>query len=1078
MKPYKKQRYLAPLFICLTTLAMAASGQSVPAKPNVLLIMSDDLRNWLGCYGDSQAHTPNLDRLAARGVVFKQAACVASLCNPSRTALITGMRPSATGVYANTVLWSDAVPDAMTLPLLFKNNGYYVSGAGKITHGTDDTVRQSDWNDYGAVGAEAITGPNPQSVDKWSWVIPDRDQDNPDYANTSYIVTRLKTPQSKPFFLACGIHRPHTNWDVPQKYFDMNPLDQIQQPPIKANDLNDIPPMGQQMANRNSSLTVLAIPGGLEKIIQAYRASISFMDAQVGRLLDTLDASPAKDNTIIVFCGDNGWHFGEKRHMTKITLWKEAVNVPLIWVVPGMTQPGTSCDRPVDLLSIFPTLCDLTGVPLPAQCTGPSLRPLLADPQATWNYPAMCTMYRGRHSLTDDRYRYIRYSDGTEELYDHATDPNEWTNIANDPQSASIKDRFITFLPTYEAPDKGDQITYTSAGTGPLMDSSKWSPAAIPVDEDANEWLIDNATHTRTATAAEPIFYGQTLTLQAGTLRPFHATGGTLTMNNLVLSGGTIKAHTLSGESGNFIIDFNQYETAGTFTLMSGIIKTETNALSRVTFRNGALAGSGTITISAADGSAPTSRVVFENTMSTEGFTGVFDVTSGRLELQTISATNASFGLTINGGKLYNTADIAVVNLVLGTSSIPNGTYTAADLVAMNAAYADAFAFPASTSNSITVATGSRQYTSTGTGSLNDSAKWSSGTAPVDGDANEWLVNNAAHIRTAGAGALFYGQTLIVQAGKVRPVSTAAASLTMNNLVLSGGTITTRESSSTGSFTIDLGQDGSAGTFTLNGGNLRNADLDGSNLIFRNGVLAGSGTINIEKTVAAATTRVVFDNTISTVGFTGVFEITSGSLELPTISAAKASFGLKMNGGKLYNNTAIAVKSLTIAGHVFPAGTYTYSNIGAAYQPYIGNNGGSITVVANAPQPPEDPYLVWSSSHNLGSEIGKTDDSDGDGVVNLVEYALGGNPTNDIDVGHKPTLSMGATGIDYVHVERNGTNIGIAYIVEVSDSLIAPNWTTSGIQIVRGLLDSDFNLVTNRISPVIKTNQFIRLIIK
>ncbi len=245
-------------------------------------------------------------------------------------------------------------------------------------------------------------------------------------------------------------------------------------------------------------------------------------------------------------------------------------------------------------------------------------------------------------------------------------------------------------------------------------------------------------------------------------------------------------------------------------------------------------------------------------------------------------------------------------------------------------------------------------YTSTGTGAINDSTKWSYGTAPSDGDTNEWLIDNAAHIKTSGTATTFYGQTLTVQAGKVRPVSTAAASLTMNNMVLSGGTITTREGGATRSFTLDLTQDGSAGTFTLNSGNLRNADPDGSNLIFRSGVLAGSGTIHIEKTVAAATTRVVFENTISTVGFTGIFDVTTGLLELPPISRANASFGLQIAGtGKLYNSTDIAVTAMTLGTTSFGSGIYVVADLSAAgYGAFFSDPTGSQTITVVHEQTP------------------------------------------------------------------------------------------------------------------------------
>ena len=454
----------------LLTALCVLGGQllAAEAKPNVLFIAIDDLRNWMGCYGDAQARTPHMDRLAARGVRFDRAYCGAPLCNPTRTSLITGMRPAVTGVYGNNVLWSRAVPDAMTIPLLFKQNGYYVSGAGKITHAS--SVRQSDWHDFGPVqdqneGGEDvgndITRRAPRKADtvvgKFSWhVVPNTNESAlVDYRITSYVIERLQKKQNQPFFLACGIHRPHVPWNVPQKYFDLYPLDKVRQPKINPNDLDDVGPVGKRMAHPELDAAIRSQAQGPEKVIQAYLAAVSFCDAQIGRLLDALDQSPYRDNTIIVFWGDHGWHHGEKQHWAKLVLWEEAARAPLLWVVPGVTKPGGACNRTVDFLSIFPTLCDLTGLPTPAQCKNPSIRALLADPKAAWDHPALTTMGQGNHAVRDERWRYIRYADGSEELYDHNADPLEWTNVANKPELASVKASLARWLPTENADDKG-----------------------------------------------------------------------------------------------------------------------------------------------------------------------------------------------------------------------------------------------------------------------------------------------------------------------------------------------------------------------------------------------------------------------------------------------------------------------------------------------------------------------------------------------------------------------------------------------------------------------------------------------
>jgi arylsulfatase A-like enzyme len=478
-----RNRSLALLLFTSIGLLGTASGTlaAEAGKPNVLFIAVDDLRNWLACYGDPQAKTPNIDRLAARGMRFNRAYCGAPLCNPTRTSLITGMRPAVTGVYQNDVKWSVAVPEAMTIPLLFKQNGYYVSGAGKITHAS--TVRDSDWHDFGPVqdqneGGEDV-GNDPvgrkakkadnQQYGKFAWhVVPNANESAlVDYRITSYVIERLQRKQDKPFFLACGIHRPHVPWNVPQKYFDLYPLAKIQQPKINPHDLDDVGPIGKKFAHPENDAEIRSQPQGPEKVIQAYLAATSFCDAQVGRLLDALDKSPYRDNTIIVFWGDHGWNHGEKQHWAKMVLWEESTRAPLLWVAPGVAKPGGVCERTVDFLSIFPTLCDLANLSTPAQCKNPSLRSLLADPASEWNRPALTTMGRGNHTVRDERWRYIRYSDGFEELYDHQADPLEWTNVATKPELAGVKANLAKWLPTENAPDKG------RTGDGPAQAKGK-----------------------------------------------------------------------------------------------------------------------------------------------------------------------------------------------------------------------------------------------------------------------------------------------------------------------------------------------------------------------------------------------------------------------------------------------------------------------------------------------------------------------------------------------------------------------------------------------------------------------------
>ncbi|MBK8042426.1 MAG: sulfatase [Haliscomenobacter sp.] len=273
-----------------------------------------------------------------------------------------------------------------------------------------------------------------------------------DFHTASWAIKELEKPHDKPFFIACGIFRPHMPWNVPQKYFDQFPLDQIVLPPYKPDDLNDIPLPGKRIADNgdHKALMKTGNPVALWKeAIQAYLASIAFADAQIGRVLDALEKSSYRENTIVVLWGDHGWHLGEKDHWRKFSLWEEATRSPLIWYVPGMTKPGSICDRSVDFMSIYPTLADLCGLPIPNHIEGPSIRSLLENPASSWKNPALTTFNFNNHSVRSDEWRYIRYNDGSEELYNEKTDPYEWTNLADNPKYKSVKKKLNKFLPKY-----------------------------------------------------------------------------------------------------------------------------------------------------------------------------------------------------------------------------------------------------------------------------------------------------------------------------------------------------------------------------------------------------------------------------------------------------------------------------------------------------------------------------------------------------------------------------------------------------------------------------------------------------
>jgi len=446
--------------ICIVVLATglvfsnAATGESAE-KPNVLFIAIDDLNDWVGHLGGHpDAKTPHIDRLAQRGVSFTSAHCAAPACNPSRAALLSGLRPSTSGIYQNPHDWVNTLADVTTLPQFYRKQGYLVLGGGKIFHGSaradkyfDDYYRRKEL-------PPPKTPYNGLGLAHFDWKAIDvTEEEMPDYKLVSWAADVLNQPSDKPLFLAVGIVKPHLPWYAPQKYFDMYPRDQITLPEVPDDDLDDVPPIGLRMANPTRDHKAVTDAGQWRDAVQAYLATNSFVDDQVGRLIDALDRSPRADNTVIVLWGDHGWHLGEKQHWRKFTLWEEATRAPLIFAAPGLEKPGVMCSRPVDFMSIYPTLADLCGLPIPDHVEGASLRPLLEAPDAAWDRMALTTHGRGEHGVRCDRWRYIRYHDGTEELYDHGSDPMEWTNVAAKPEHAELKKQMGKWIPKDEVPN-------------------------------------------------------------------------------------------------------------------------------------------------------------------------------------------------------------------------------------------------------------------------------------------------------------------------------------------------------------------------------------------------------------------------------------------------------------------------------------------------------------------------------------------------------------------------------------------------------------------------------------------------
>lgn len=422
---------------------------------NVLFIAIDDLNHWVGYLGrNAQTKTPNIDALAARGVWFTRSYCAAPLCNPSRAALMSGLRPSTSGVYQNDNDWRTAISEDLPLTTAFRKNGYYVCGAGKIYH--EAFRRRSEWDDY---LLSAGFDPKPKGDKGVGGIkfapLDCNDEDLREWKIVDYGLEQLKKKHDKPFFLAVGLHKPHMPWNVPRKYYDMHPLNDIQLPPYREDDLDDLPGAALAIAKPDGDHKRILESGRWKDAIQGYLAAISYCDAMVGRLLDGLDKSEYRDNTLICFWSDHGWHLGEKQHWRKFTLWEEAARAPFIWVVPGLTQPNARCDRTVDFMSIYPTLMELCSLPRPEHVEGTSIVPLLKDPSSPWQHPAVTTYKFQNHTVRTEERRYIRYADGSEELYDETKDPYEWTNLAGNPEFSDEKTALAKWFPKDNHPEIG-----------------------------------------------------------------------------------------------------------------------------------------------------------------------------------------------------------------------------------------------------------------------------------------------------------------------------------------------------------------------------------------------------------------------------------------------------------------------------------------------------------------------------------------------------------------------------------------------------------------------------------------------
>ncbi|MGC6564614.1 MAG: sulfatase [Akkermansiaceae bacterium] len=487
----------------LRTLVFLALLLPLSARPNVLFIAMDDLNDWIGCLGGHpQTITPNLDRLAASGQLFTNAHCIAPACNPCRSAVMTGISPHRSGLYDNGQKMREIMPDADLLPKHFSNHGYRALGSGKMLHYFTDA---RSWHQYHP--EKSTENPIPHTFypkkrpvslpvgGPWQYIETDwgalnvtDEKFGGDYTVSEWVGGQLRKKHDQPFFLACGIYRPHEPWFVPKKYFEKFPLKDIQLPPgYKEGDLDDLPPSGKKRGPNRYFPHILK-HGQWKKGVQGYLASIHFADAMLGRVLDALEQGPNKDNTIVILWSDHGWHLGEKEHWQKFTAWRACSRVPLMIRVPKGCSPslpdgtkgGTRYDHPVSLLSLYATTTQLCGLPAKPGIDSSSIVPALSNPDAPVQKSAPTFLHDGGSvGISAKDWRYIRYKNGDEELYDIKSDPYEWTNLAGKPEHQNKLAELRREVPGKFAPHKeASAASLPAAKFSPYSGTFPASPTA------------------------------------------------------------------------------------------------------------------------------------------------------------------------------------------------------------------------------------------------------------------------------------------------------------------------------------------------------------------------------------------------------------------------------------------------------------------------------------------------------------------------------------------------------------------------------------------------------------------------
>lgn len=453
----RRWSYLLFLALFVSGAIHTLAGRTLAAdRPNVLFIAIDDQNDWIGCLGGHpQVRTPNIDRLAERGTLFTNAHCQSPLCNSSRTSLMTSLRPSTTGIYGLSPWFRDLpeYEDVVTLPQYLQKHGYRTYMTGKIYHGGYGRKPQ-EWDVIGPrtrilakpEGGKLVNTPAPHPLVDWG-VFPHRDEDKNDWKVASWAIEQLDSKPQGPFMLSVGFFLPHVPCYTTRDWWDLYPAETLQLPPVSYDDRDDTPRFSWYLHWKlpEPRLKFLKQEKEWVNLVRAYMACTSFVDSQVGRVLEALERNGYADNTVVVLWSDHGWHLGEKLITGKNTLWDRGTRVPLIFAGPGVAQGR--CQQPAELLDIYPTLVDLCGLPARDGLEGHSLMPQLQDAAAAREWPAITTHNHDNHGIRTENWRFIRYADGSEELYDMQNDPREWHNLASDPQHASVLSQHRKWIP-------------------------------------------------------------------------------------------------------------------------------------------------------------------------------------------------------------------------------------------------------------------------------------------------------------------------------------------------------------------------------------------------------------------------------------------------------------------------------------------------------------------------------------------------------------------------------------------------------------------------------------------------------